>query len=120
MEDRANQLIKYAEEVQKNAVEEISKLNLKDKTVSLFYYMEGVSIPPTGLWYFNKILYDYLGMKRTKMAEEFLADENNGPFTPISNEKLKDYEGELVIYGDLFGEGECISSIGGKSKVGRY
>ena len=46
--------------MQESALTAISDLGLSDKTVSVFYYMDGVSIPPSEYWYFNKILYDYL------------------------------------------------------------
>lgn len=106
LEDRAEALIAYAKDTQQAAVDAVDELDIKDQTVNVFYYLDGVSIPPTDFWYFNKILYDYLDLEQTQAVQDFLADENNGPFTPISNEKLKDYEGDLVLYADLFGDGQ--------------
>lgn len=101
LQDNAQKLIEYAENTQKEALDRIKDMNLGGKTVSVFYYFDGVSIPPTDYWYFNKIIYDYLGMKRTEAAEEFLNNSQNNPFTPISNESLRNFEGDVVIYVDL-------------------
>ncbi|MCM1441875.1 MAG: ABC transporter substrate-binding protein, partial [Roseburia sp.] len=101
LQDNAKTLIDYAKDTQEKAIARLQELNLSGKTVSVFYYLEGVSIPPTDYWYFNKIIYDYMGMKRTAAADEFLNDPTNNPFTPISSEVLRNYEGDIVIYVDL-------------------
>lgn len=101
LQENAQTLIDYAEQTQAEAIQRLQELNLSGKTVSVFYYLDGVSIPPTDYWYFNKIIYDYLGMKRTAAADEFLNNEQNNPFTPISNEVLRNFEGDIVIYVDL-------------------
>lgn len=102
LEENAETLINYAEGIQAEAVDRIEAMGLEGKTVSVFYYAEGISIPPGDSWYFNKIIYDYLGMKRTAAAEEFLANSQNNPFTPISNESVRNFEGDVVIYVDLY------------------
>ena len=104
LEENAETLIEYAEQVKEAQLAKIEGMGIKDKTVSIFYYAQGVSIPPTDSWYFNKIIYDYLGMKRLPIAEEFLENADN-PFTPISNESLRNYEGDIVIYADLSAAG---------------
>lgn len=104
LEENAETLIEYAEHVKETQLAKIEGMGIKDKTVSIFYYAQGVSIPPTDSWYFNKIIYDYLGMKRLPIAEEFLENADN-PFTPISNESLRNYEGDIVIYADLSAAG---------------
>lgn len=101
LQENAQTLIEYAENTQKEALDRINEMHLSGKTVSVFYYYDGVSIPPTDYWYFNKIIYEYLGMKRTEAAEEFLNNSQNNPFTPISNESLRNFEGDIVIYVDL-------------------
>lgn len=111
LEEQAQALIDYAAQLQESALTAISDLGLSDKTVSVFYYMDGVSIPPSEYWYFNKILYDYLGMAYTQAAQDFLSDPNNGPFTPISNELLANYEGDLVLYADIMGTGEIPEAL---------
>ncbi len=94
-------------------MEEIRALGIENKTVSVFYYgNNGVSVPPMDYWYFNKILYDYLGLKQLDVTKEFLDDPNNTPFSPISNEVLRRYEGDIVIYADVmssvFGAGPSV------------
>ncbi len=106
MQENAKILIDYAKKTQETAVAKLQELNISDKTVSMFYYMDGVSIPPSDYWYFNKIVYDYMGMKMTQTTQDFLNDPNVNPFTPISNEKIKDFEGDIVIYVDLMTDGE--------------
>ena len=117
LEKNANQLIQYAKDVKETALTKINSLGLEEKTATLFYYMDGISIPPTDYWYFNKILYDYLGLKRTAKVDEFLKNQKT-PFDAISNESVKNYEGDVVIYVDLFGGGisdELANNPGWKS-----
>lgn len=104
LEQNAQTLIRYAEETKNAALKEVADLKISDKTVSIFYYFDGVSVPPTDYWYFNKIVYDYLGLKRPEKIEEFLESQVN-PFTPISNETLYMYEGDIVIYADITASG---------------
>ena len=111
--ENAQTLIEFAEATQKEALEEIRALGIENKTVSVFYYgNNGVSVPPMDYWYFNKILYDYLGLKQLDVTKEFLDDPNNTPFSPISNEVLRRYEGDIVIYADVmssvFGAGPSV------------
>ena len=100
LQENAKILIDYAEETKQAALDKVAELNLTGKTVTVFYYLDGVSIPPTDFWYFNKIIYDYLGMTRLSIVDQFLAAQDN-PFAPISYEVLPDYEGDVVIYADI-------------------
>ncbi len=106
LQENADALIDYAKKTQETAIEQLKELDLTDKTVSMFYYMDGISVPPTDFWYFNKIVYDYMGLKMPEITQEFLSDPNVNPFTPISNEKIRDYEGDVVIYVDIMAAGE--------------
>lgn len=111
LEDSANQLVKYAEDLKENAQNQLKELNLAGKSVTVFYYMEGISIPPTNFWYFNKIIYDDLKMTKLPIVDKFL-ETMDSPFTSISNEKVKDYEGDIVLYADLgFGDKPGIPDI---------
>ncbi|MBS6474461.1 MAG: ABC transporter substrate-binding protein [Clostridiales bacterium] len=100
LEENARVLIKYAEETKQAALDKVADMNLSEKTVTVFYYLDGVSVPPTEYWYFNKIIYDYLGMKRLEIVDRFLETQDN-PFAPISYEVLTEYEGDVVIYADI-------------------
>ena len=51
----------------------------------------------------NTILYDYVGLKRLPAVEQFMQDESGVAYEAISAEKLKEYEGDMVIYAG-FGE----------------
>ena len=106
MKENADILIDYAEKTQKAAVEQLQELDITGKTVSMFYYMDGVAVPPTDFWYFNKIVYDYMGLSMPQITADHLNDPNVNPFTPISNEKIRDFEGDIVIYVDLMTDGE--------------
>lgn len=100
LEENADTLIAYAEETKQAALAKVADMNLSEKTVTVFYYMDGVSVPPTDYWYFNKIIYTDLGMKRLEIVDQFLAEQDN-PFAPISYETLPQYEGDVVIYADI-------------------
>lgn len=111
MEEQARTLVDYAARLKEGALAAIDALNIASKTASVFYYFDGVSIPPSEYWYFNKILYDYLGMQYTEAAKEFLSNPMNGPFTPISSEQLTLFEGDLVLYADIMGMREIPEAL---------
>lgn len=100
MKENADALIKYAADVKKESLEKISKLELEGKTVSIFYDLMGGSImvPPMAWWYFNTIVYDYMGMEQTAAAKALTLESM---MTPISNEKVREFEGDIVIYADI-------------------
>ncbi len=50
---------------------------------------------------FNHILYTTLNLKMLPIVKDFLDDQSQQAFSQISNEKLKDYEGDLVIFAGL-------------------
>ena len=84
----------------KESLEKIEKLDLKGKTVSIFYDLMGgsIMIPPMEWWYFNTIVFDYMGMEQTEAAKNLTFESM---FTPISNEKIREFEGDIVIYADI-------------------
>lgn len=110
LEDNAKKVIEQIDEMIASYVDELEKLNLKGKTLTVFsYYSNGICIPPTYRdgWTFNKILYQDLGMTTIETVTEYLNDHTVSAYNPISQEKLKDYEGELVLFADITsGSGE--------------
>ena len=108
LEDSAKQLTTYAETLKGSMLSQMKKLNLSDKTLTIYTYMGNISIPPERGWFMNTILYDYLGIKRKDNVKKFMEDESGVAYEAISAEKLKDYEGDMVIYAG-FGE-DTISS----------
>lgn len=102
LEESAQILIDYAKETKQAALDKVADMNLSEKTVTVFYYLDGLSIPPTDFWYFNKIIYDDLGMKRLAVVDSFLETQDS-PFSPISYEVLPDYEADVIIYADIMG-----------------
>ena len=110
MKEEANRLIDYADSLKTNMVSRIKSLGLAEKTVTLFTYMGGISIPPERGWFMNTIIYDYCAMKRLASVEAFMTDESVIAYNTISSEKLKDYEGDLVIYAG-FGESTISSYV---------
>ena len=103
MNEEAKKLINYADSLKESMVNRIKQLSLQDKTVTLFTYMGGISIPPERGWFMNTIIYDYCGLKRKDNVYDFMNDESVIAYNTISSEKIKDYEGDLVIYAG-FGE----------------
>ena len=98
LEDSAEKLAQYSENLKNDMVGQIKTLGLSDKTLTIFTYMGSITIPPERGWFMNTILYDYCGMKRLKKVKEFMEDESGTAYEAISSEKLKDYEGDLVIF----------------------
>ena len=104
LKDTASKLIKYADDLKNNMIEEVKSLNLLDKTLTIYtYFGNGISIPPQRGWFMNTIIYDYLGLKRLENVEKFMTDESGIAYAAISSESLKEYEGDLVLYAG-FGE----------------
>lgn len=98
MQKEANELITYEETLRENMVKELKDLGLSDKTLTIFTYLGNISIPPMRGWFMNTILYEYVGMKRTDKVKEFMEDESGVAYEAISSEKLKEYEGDLVLF----------------------
>ena len=101
--NHAAKLTAYANGIRDEMVKELNDLGLSDKTLTIYTYMGAISIPPERGWFMNTIIYDYAGIKRLPIVEEFMQDESGVAYEAISAEKLKDYEGDMVIYAG-FGE----------------
>lgn len=110
LQDSANLLIDYANALKDHMVAQLKELNLSDKTLTIYTYMGAVTIPPERGWFMNTIIYDYAGIGRLPIVEEFMTDESGMAYEAISAEKLKEYEGDLVIYAG-FGETEPSSYV---------
>lgn len=120
LKENADKLITYAEDTQKAILDEIKKMGIEDKTVTIFTSLQGITIPPdyNGAFAFNHILYDVLKFKKLKIVDDFLNDHSSQAYAAISNEKLKDYEGDLTIYAALDGyeiPEQVSSNVGWKS-----
>lgn len=103
MKDQAKELISYADNLKQAMLNQIQTLDIKDKTLTIYTYMGNISIPPERGWFMNTILYDYLGIARKENVTEFMQDESGVAYETISSEKLKDYEGDMVIFAGFEG-----------------
>ena len=108
LQDSAQILISYAQALKDSMVQQLKDLNLSDKTLTIYTYMGNVTIPPDRGWFMNTIIYDYAGIGRLPIVEEFMTDESGMAYEAISAERLKEYEGDMVMYAG-FGE-DTISS----------
>lgn len=105
LEEIKNELVKYSKDVKQGAIKEVEKLNISSKKVTLFYYfMENLAVPPTDFWYFNKIIYEYMGFERTNYVANYLKDPSLLPFANISNESLPNFDADFIMYVSLMGE----------------
>ena len=91
-------------------IEKLKDLNLSDKTLTIYTYMGAVTIPPDRGWFMNTIIYDYAGIGRLPIVEEFMTDESGMAYQAISAERLKEYEGDLVIFAG-FGESDLSTYV---------
>ena len=98
LEESADKLIAYEKALREDMIAQLDALNLRDKTLTIYTYMGAISIPPDRGWFMNTIIYDYAGIKRLPIVEEFMKDESGMAYEAISAEKLKEYEGDMVIY----------------------
>ena len=105
LQESAQTLIDYADSVKNAMIGEIKDLGLEGKTLTIYTYMGNITIPPERGWFMNTILYDYVGIEREDNVKAFMQDESGVAYSAISSEKLKEYEGDMVIYAG-FGETE--------------
>ena len=65
--------------------------------------MNGICIPPdfNGAFVFNHILYDVLQLNKNEKVEEYLNNQSQPAYSPISSEKLREYEGNLNLYASM-------------------
>ena len=108
VQDNANILIDYANKVKEAGEQAIRDLELDGKSVTIFsFYQAGICIPPTYRdgWTFNKILYKDLKFKKTQKVEEYLSDRTSQAYLAISNEKVHEYEGDIVLFADITARG---------------
>ena len=104
LEDNAEILIDYMGNMVSEKKNELEALNIENKTLTIFsYYSNGICIPPTYRdgWTFNRILYTDLGLKKNEKVDEYLNDHTVSAYNPISQEKLREYEGDLVLFADI-------------------
>ncbi len=108
--EHAEKLAAYADALREKMTHELRSLNLSDKTLTIYTYMGAISIPPDRGWFMNSIIYDYAGIGRLPIVEDFMKDESGLAYEAISAEKLKDYEGDLVLFAG-FGEEELSTYV---------
>ena len=103
LSENAETIIDYCKKTEKVALQKINDLNITDKSVTVYTYYQGLTIPPNykDAFVFNHILYTTLNLKMLPIVKDFLDDQSQQAFSQISNEKLKDYEGDLVIFAGL-------------------
>ena len=114
LEENATKLIEYANEVKSINEKKINDLNLKGKTITIFsYYQSGICIPPTYRdgWTFNKILYKDLGFNKTNKVCEYLNDRTSQAYLAISNELIREYEGDIVLFADISARGSGSTTL---------
>lgn len=101
MKENADKLIASVAKTKAEFLEKADQLGIKGKTVTVFYDLMGagsVMVPPMAWWDFNAIIYDVMGAKQTEAAKNMPMESM---MTPISNEKIREFEGEIVIWADV-------------------
>lgn len=110
LSESAEKLIEYSESIKTFMLDKLEKLGLSDKTLTVYTYLGDITIPPERGWFMNTILYEYLKIKRLDIVKDFMQDETTLAYEPIADEKLRDYEGDLVIFAGL-GESEISTYV---------
>ena len=112
LSENAKTIIDYCKKTEEVGIQKINELNIQDKSVTVYTYYQGLTIPPNykDAFVFNHILYNTLNLKMLPIVKDFLDDQSQQAFSQISNEKLKDYEGDLVIFAGL-GEASIPDSV---------
>lgn len=103
MKDNSDILISFCHELEEKSLASLEKLGFKNKTVTVFSYMNGICIPPdfNGAFVFNHILYDVLNLNKNEKVEQYLNNQAQPAYSPISSEKLREYEGDINIYASM-------------------
>lgn len=98
LQESAQTLVDYANNLKDKMLDNMNKLNVGDKTLTIYTYMGGISIPPERGFFFNTILFDYLKINRLDKVKDFMQDESTLAYEPIAASNIKDYEGDLVFF----------------------
>lgn len=98
LKEHAEKLSKYAEDLKTSMINTMKGLGLTDKTLTIFTYMGNISIVPERGWFMNTIIYEYVGIKREQKVIDFMQNESTIAYEPISAERIKDYEGDMVMF----------------------
>lgn len=103
MQENSSALISFCKDLEEKSLKSIENLKIKDKTVTVFSYMNGICIPPdfNGAFVFNHILYDILNFGKNEKVEQYLNNQAQPAYSPISSEKLREYEGDFNIYASM-------------------
>ena len=115
LEDNAKQLLDYAEEVKTEAIEKAKKMELENKSITVFgVMMQGVTVMPGEMmsWKFDTFMYKDFGMKKTDAVEEFLQPSNfDNIMSGLSNESIPNYEGDYTLFVDTTQTGEIPPTV---------
>lgn len=104
LEESAKKLVSYADGLKTKMLDTLNKLDLGDKTLTIYTYMGGVSIVPERGFFMNTIIFNYLGVERLDIVKEFMQNESQLAYEPIADSNIKDYEGDLVFFASQGGK----------------
>ena len=103
MNENANTIIQFCKSIEETSIQKLKDLGLDNKTVTVFSYMNGICIPPdfNGAFVFNHILYNVLQLGKNDKVQEYLNNQSQPAYSPVSSEKLREYEGDLNLYASM-------------------
>ena len=88
LQESAEKLVKYASDLKDSMLDNLKKLDLGDKTLTIYTYMGGISLVPERGFFMNTILFDYLNVNRLDNVKAFMQDESQLAYEPIASSNI--------------------------------
>lgn len=112
--------IKYVNDLKAKYLEAINKLIKKGETLTFFCVTDGVTILKTDSWYFNYVAYKELKIDMLQSVYNEINRPGVMPFSPLSPESIREYEGDINICVDLSGTVNSFSNKGNKDRAAAW
>lgn len=112
--------IKYVNDLKERYINAIRKLVKKNETLTFFSVTDGITILKTDSWFFNYIAYKELKINMLQSVSDEINRPNVMPFSPLSPEKIREYEGDFNICVDLSGTVDSFSNKGNKDRAAAW
>ena len=112
--------INYVKNLKTKYLNAIKKLVKETSTLTFFCVTDGITILKTDAWYFNYIAYKELGIKMLQTVYDEINRPGVLPFSPLSPETIREYEGDINICVDLSGTVNKFSNKGNKDRAAAW
>ena len=112
--------INYVNELKAKYKAAIKRLVKDKETLTFFCVTDGITILKTDSWHFNYIAYKELNINMLQTVYDEVNRPGVMPFSPLSPESIREYEGDINICVDLSGTVQKFSNRGNKDRAAAW